>query len=153
MFPWFPSHAPTGNRLLSVISRAAVAPLLSCTPHGFGTVAVPIPISAEHQSLHAPDSHIISTSESWPTAHVSVYVCRKEQTWAIRFHEYHFYVEKAWKKVRPELCRGEALMVRGQYDLEMPADTIAYKYPLPVYVRWHIKKKKITQSWMTPLPS
>lgn len=89
------SHAPTGNRLRLVICRAAVAPLLSCTPHGFGTVAVPIPISAEHQSLHAPDSHIISTSESWPTAHVSAYVCKKEQTWAIRFHEYHFYVEKA----------------------------------------------------------
>lgn len=73
------SHAPTGNRLLLVISRAAVAPLLSCTPHGFGTVAVPIPISAEHQSLHAPDSHIISTSEGWPTAHVCVCVYKKNK--------------------------------------------------------------------------
>lgn len=80
-----------------ILSRPAAAPLLCWAPHGFGTVAVPMPVSTEHQSLHAPDSHITPTSESQPTVCTSMRI--KLTNWGnYRFHEYNFYKKRDWQK-------------------------------------------------------
>lgn len=57
-----------------------------------------MPVSTEHQSLHAPDSHITPTSESQPTVCTSMRI--KLTNWGnYRFHEYNFYKKRAWQKL------------------------------------------------------
>lgn len=106
---YFHSHM---KGLMSVTFRPAVATLICCAPHGFGSVVLPIPISAVHQSSYALDSHIISTSEGWPSAY-TVYVCINKQTQIVRFLQFLFYIKKT---LYPQLtlmplkqCRGHGV--------------------------------------------